>query len=414
MLPGLTARINGPRPFVAAVTYIGAGREKQCVEHVAVFLADLSGGGAERAMLDLAIGFAKRGLRVDLLLASATGPYVVDIPPNVHLVDLDVGRVSRAIAPLASYLRRVRPDVLFTTLPHSSLAASIARLLARTRTTLFLREATTVSARPIPSRALRRRAQLLALRWAYGHADGVVAVSEGVANDLHVTFGVKRRKVWTLYSPVVTDEVVDLSMLDPEHPWFVDNAPPVVLGVGRLRDHKGFLTLMHAFAQVRATRSIRLVLLGEGEQRAVLERRAHELGVAEDVALPGFVRNPFAFMARAGVYVLSSEFEGLPGTLIQAMACGCPVVATDCRSGPREILQDGRFGALVRVGDVNAMAEAIASVLSAPPPPDHARERALRFSSDRVVSAHIAAFEDTVRRKWSPTTDDAGHTSVGP
>ena len=371
------------------------------VRHVAVFLTDLAGGGAERAMLDLAHGIARRGLQVDLVLASATGPYLVDVPAEVRLLDLEVRRVSRAVMPLAKYLRCERPDVLFTSLHHTSLVASIARGLARTATPLFLREATTVSARPVAWCDVRTRAKQCAMRWAYAVADGAVAVSEGVADDLRLTFGVPDRKVWTLYSPVVTDSIARLAVLDPEHAWLDRGAPPVVLGVGRLRDHKGFMTLIDAFAKARRRRPMRLVLLGEGPQRADLERRAVELGVGDDVALPGFVRNPFAFMSRASVYVLSSEFEGLPGTLIQAMACGCPVVATDCRSGPREILEDGRYGALVGVGDVDAMARAIDQALDDPVPVALVIERAARFSSEPVISAHLDAFEATVRRNAS-------------
>jgi len=396
------------------VSDVGVVTAEAPVRHVAVFLTDLSGGGAERSMLDLATGIARRGLQVDLLLASATGPYLADVPAEVRLVDLEARRVSRAIMPLAAYLRRERPDVLFTTLHHTSLAASIARILARTSTPLFLREATTASARPIATCEVRKRAQRLAMRWAYAVADGAVAVSEGVADDLRRTFAVPNDKVWTLYSPIVTDDVARLASCDPEHPWFERNAPPVVLGVGRLRDHKGFLTLIEAFAKARATRPMRLVLLGEGPQRAALERRAVELGVGDEVALPGFVRNPFAFMSRASAYVLSSEFEGLPGTLIQAMACGCPVVATDCRSGPREILEDGRYGALVSVGDVAAMARAIAATIADPVPATLLRERAAKFSSDPVVLAHLEAFEATVRRKATMAPDVARRSSTAP
>ena len=396
------------------MTDVGVASVESPVRHIAVFLTDLSGGGAERSMLDLATGFARRGLRVDLLLASATGPYLADVPAEVRLVDLEARRVSRAIVPLAAYLRRERPDVLFTTLHHTSLAAAIARMLARTSTPLFLREATTASARPIATYDLRKRAQRLAMRWAYAVADGAVAVSEGVADDLRRTFAIPNERIWTLYSPIVTDDVARLATCDPAHPWFERCEPPVVLGVGRLRDHKGFMTLIEAFAQARATRPMRLVLLGEGPQRPALERRAVELGVGDDVELPGFIRNPFAFMSRAGVYVLSSEFEGLPGTLIQAMACGCPVVATDCRSGPREILEDGRYGALVNVGDVDAMARAITAALDDPAPVALVRDRASKFSSEPVVSDHLDAFESTIRRKSTAPPDRARDSSPPP
>jgi len=361
-------------------------------DHICMFLTDLSGGGAERTMLDLAAGFARRGHRVDLVLAAATGPYLDTVHERVHLVDLRAGRTARAILPLAAYLRRDRPDVVFTTLHHACLAASAAHALTRSPSRLFLREATTVSARPLTAHNLRQRFQRLAMRWAYGRADGAIAVSEGVANDLRRVFGVPEHKIWTLYNPVVTDDIARLAAEPPEHGWFDGVGPPVVLGVGRLVEPKGFMTLLNAFAMVRTRRPVRLMLLGEGPHRQDLERHARTLGVADDVALPGFVSNPFAYLARSAVYVLSSRFEGLPGTLIQALACGCPVVATDCLSGPAEILDRGSFGELVPVGDSAAIAAAIERTLDSPMPAELLRRRASVYAAEPVVSAHLRAF----------------------
>src|SRR5690606_29880659 len=157
-------------------------------------------------------------------------------------------------------------------------------------------------------------------------------------------------------------ELDELAKADPGHRWFAAGQPPVVLGVGSLTPRKDFATLVEAFAELRRRRPARLIVLGEGPERARLERLVDDLGLSDDVDLPAFTRNPFAYMSRAAVYVLSSNLEGLPGSLIQALACGCPSVATDCPSGPREILQDGRVGPLVDVGDAGAMAAAIAAV----------------------------------------------------
>jgi glycosyltransferase involved in cell wall biosynthesis len=373
----------------------GHGSDDRCdiaPGRVAIFLTDLTGGGAERAMVNLAAGMADRGHQVDLVLASATGPYLRNVDDRVEVVDLAAGRTVWAVLPLVRYLRRTRPDVLLSTLHHACIAATVAHVLARTPTRLFLREANMVSERPVSAFDVRRRGLRRTMRWAYARADGAIAVSEGVADDLRQVFGVADDTLWTLYNPVVSDDVEALAAHAPDHAWLTGDGPPVVLGVGRLVEQKDFTTLIDAFARVRKRRDARLIVLGEGPQREVLERRARERGVADDVSLPGFVDNPFAYLARGSVYVLSSRYEGLPGTLIQAMACGCPVVATDCRSGPAEVLDRGRYGELVPVGDAAAMAAAIDRALDAPTSADALRSRAAVFATGPVVSAYMRAF----------------------
>jgi glycosyltransferase involved in cell wall biosynthesis len=191
----------------------------------------------------------------------------------------------------------------------------------------------------------------------------------------------------TIYNPVVDTQLMVQSEGQALHPWLVAGGVPVVLAAGRLIAQKDFGTLIAAFARLRQERSVRLIIIGEGEERAALLVLARQLGVAQDVDLPGFMANPMAAMRAAQVFVLSSRFEGLPGVLIQAMACGTPVVSTDCPSGPREILQDGHWGRLVPVGDVTRMAEAIKATLEHLNPPD-VRFRAEAFSTDQAVRAY--------------------------
>jgi glycosyltransferase involved in cell wall biosynthesis len=227
---------------------------------------------------------------------------------------------------------------------------------------VVVREANTVSADLRPSGA-GARVLLWLMRRAYPSADAVVAVSQGVADEVREQLGVPAERVHVISNPVVTPRVTEGAGEPLTHPWFAPDQPPVVLGVGRLAPQKGFDTLLRAFRIAREQRPCRLVILGEGDQRGALEALAGELGVAEDVALPGFVANPFPYMAQAGAFVLSSAWEGLPNVLIQAMALGTPAVATDCPSGPREILDGGRLGRLVAVGDAAAMAEGIVEAL---------------------------------------------------
>jgi glycosyltransferase involved in cell wall biosynthesis len=362
-----------------------------------MFMADLAGGGAERMMLNLAGGLAARGVRVDLVLVRAEGPYLADVPAEVRRVDLQRRTTSGAIPALAAYLRRERPDALLATLRHVSLAAAIAHALAGVDTALFVREANTPSRRTIPWRDVKAHAVGRAMRWAYGRAAGVLAVSEGVADDLVRTQGAPADRVTTVYNPVVTPDVAAKAAADAGHPWLDGAGPPVVLGVGSLQPKKDFPTLIDAFARLRAQRAARLVILGEGPQRADLERLVRDRGLEADVALPGFVPNPFAFMARARVFALSSVLEGLPGVLIQALACGCPVVATDCPSGPYEILEGGRYGELVPMRDPAALAAALGRALDGSPDREALRQRSEMFAAERVVAVHLEVLERAVR-----------------
>jgi glycosyltransferase involved in cell wall biosynthesis len=259
-----------------------------------------------------------------------------------------------------------------------------------------------VSERSAPSQKLaispnwRHRYLPPLMRRCYPMADVVVAVSNMLADDLCRVTGLQRSLVTTIYNPVVGKELVEKVRAPVEHPWFQPGQPPVLLGCGRLTDQKDFPTLIRAFARVRALRPVRLVILGGAkdedkcaERRAQLMAVAEALGVAADVELPGYVKNPYPFMARAGVFVLSSRFEGLPGALIQALACGCPVVSTDCPTGPHEILEGGRYGPLVPMGDDFRMADAIRAILDRPPPAAILRDRALSFAEDLAVKRYL-------------------------
>lgn len=331
------------------------------VRHVALFVPTLEGGGAERTMVNLAGGMRAHGVAVDLVVANATGPYRRLLPSDVQLIDLRSPRTLASLPRLVAYLRRARPEALVSTMNHANVVAIWAAIVARVGTRVLVREADTLSANVRGSPHLRAKLLPAIMRRTYPRAAVVIAPSRGVADDLERTLGLQRVDV--IHNPVVTAELGARSREDVAHPFFADGEPPVVLGVGRLEPQKDFETLVRAFALVRRRRLLRLVILGEGSRRVALENLARQLGVFGDVSLPGFADNPFAYMARAAVFVLSSRHEGLPNVLIQAMACGCPIVSTDCESGPREILEGGRLGALVPVGDADRMSDALHDAL---------------------------------------------------
>jgi glycosyltransferase involved in cell wall biosynthesis len=333
---------------------------------IALFLPSLRGGGAERVMVNLARGFVERGLRVDLVLARAEGPYLSQVPKEVRVVDLGARRVLYSLPGLVRYLRRERPQAMLSALNHANIVAIWAKLLARVQTRLVVAEHSTLSRSTENASSVRAKLLPFLIKTFYPYADAVVAVSRGVAEDLVTTTKLPMEKIKVIYNPVITPELFAKAEEPLDHPWFRPGEPPVVLGVGRLTQPKDFPTLIRAFALVRKERPARLMILGEGEERPKLEALVRELGLEEDVALPGFVENPYKYMKRAAVFVLSSRWEGLPTVLVEALALGIPVVSTDCPSGPREVLEPHEE-LLVPVGDANALARTTLRVLENPP-----------------------------------------------
>ena len=221
-------------------------------------------------------------------------------------------------------------------------------------------------------------------------------MSEGVASDLRIQVPRAASKVTTIYNPIVSPELTEQAAAPVEHPWFSDGGDPVILAAGRLVNEKDFPTLLRAFAEVARSRAARLVILGQGVERESLLALADRLGVSDRFDLPGFDVNPFRYMSRASVFVLSSRYEGFPNVLAQAMACGAPVVSTDCRSGPSEMLEGGRWGRLVPVGDWRAMARAIEETLDDPMPAEELKARASVYSVEASVERYLEVISGSV------------------
>lgn len=332
-------------------------------QRIAIFLPSLVGGGAEKSMLRLANGLADRGYAVDLVLSQAKGPYLPLVSPRVRVVDLKAARVFFSLPGLVNYLRRERPEALLSSLDYANVIALWARRLSGVPLKVAVNEQNTISITAQHSKQRRQQIIPRLVRWFYPWADCIIGNSQGVAEDLCQITGLPKDQIKVLYNPVVTPELSQKAQVCPYHPWFEAGQPPVLLAVGRLTAQKDFPTLIEAFALVRETYPARLMILGEGPDRADLEALVKRLQLEEDVSLPGFVDNPYAFMARAALFVLSSRWEGLPTVLIEALSCGVPVIATDCPSGPREILADERYGALVPMQNAPALARRIRMAL---------------------------------------------------
>ncbi len=333
--------------------------ESEMQQRLAVFLPELADGGAERVTLNLIRELAKRNYQVDLVLAHADDSDFDKVPDLVRVVNLEAPRTLACLPALAKYLYCVQPDVMLSAMNFASITALWARRLANVSTKLVVVEHNTLSLANKNASRLRSRFIPVLIKYFYPWADGIIAVSKGVADDLAQVTRLSRETIQVIYNPVVSLEVQKMASTRVDHPWFDPGQPPVILAVGRLRPQKDFSTLIHAFAQVRRKCSARLLILGEGSERVALETLVREQGLEEDVSLLGFVENPYAYMSRASLFILSSRWEGLPTVLIEALFCGVPVISTDCPSGPREVLADGKYGALVPVHNPTALAEMI-------------------------------------------------------
>lgn len=348
-------------------------------------LLSLSGeGGVEKMVMNLLPEFLAHDVEVDLL-AIIRKSRSLEIP-GVRVIDLGVRHTSLAVPALVRYLRRERPAALLAAKDRAIRAAVLARRLSGVHARLVGRLGTHLSGALEHKSAWVRWLRTWPMRWFYPQVDQIVAVSEGVAADtLHLT-GLAPERVTVIRNPVITPRLLKDSQATMEHPWFGDGGDPIVLGAGRLTRQKDFATLIRAFARLNVQRPARLVILGEGRLRGELEALASELGIADRVALPGHVDNPHAWMAKAALFVLSSRWEGSPNVLTEALALGVPSVATDCPSGPREILQEGRFGPLVPVGDSLQLGEAMLATLFQPHTPAYLRQAVTEY--DAAYSAH--------------------------
>jgi glycosyltransferase involved in cell wall biosynthesis len=354
---------------------------------VMIFVATYGYGGVERMFVHLARGLDARGLAVDFVTGWGRGPYLDLLPSTIRVI------ASRWRPPGWLFLEsvhRLRPDVVLTAKPRCTRIALAVRRVRGARFRLLYCPGIFGAhhiARVAPWRRGRERRRLERI---YRGADAVVGICGAMADEAVELMGTDPARVHVIRNPVVTPEFETRAAKPLSHRWFERGGPPVVLGVGMLKRRKDFATLVRAFARLRAARPARLVIIGDGSQRGRLEALATELGVERDVDFLGFVDDPSPYMKGASVFVLPSRIEGAPNVLIEALACGTPVVSTDCGAGTREILAEGAHGPIVAVGDDRAMAEAASRMLDDPPDPDRLREAVSEFTLDRCADRYSA------------------------
>ena len=346
-----------------------------------------AGDGVAHVMLILARALADRGFQVDYVCSRAEGTLASRFPSNVHVIKLYAPNILFRLLGLVRYLNRARPTAILSSMDFANVC-TVARNIAKAQTKVIACVHT-----PYSYYFRKRGGKIRVLgpflvRRLLSKADTIVAVSQGVAADLS-TMTEPGSNIVTIYNPFDADEIQALGGQPLDHPWFAPGQPPVILAAGRLEQEKDFPTLIRAFQRVRRKSDARLMILGEGSERAGLESLVDDLGVRGVVEMPGFVDNPYVYMSRSAVFVLSSIAEGLPTILIEALALGTPVVSTDCSGGSSEILERGVFGRLLPVGDADALAAAILETMAEDGRADELRARARDFSVDASVDRYL-------------------------
>jgi glycosyltransferase involved in cell wall biosynthesis len=375
------------------------------VKQVLVFRPSLGDGGADRVTVTLLQHLDRARFAPSIVLARRDGVLLDEVPRDVPVIDLGAPRLAAAVPYLARAIRQRRPDVVVCTAGGANIIAVAAHRLARSTARLVLSERSSLRRRD--RSGLRTAVELRLKRLAYRRADLVTAVSEGVASDLVELLALDPARVQVVYNPLIADDVAERAAEPVAHPWFAGpeaGSAPVLLAVGRLVAIKDYPAMLDALAQIRRTVAARLAVLGEGPLRSELEARARALGLGDAVAFLGYDKNPYRYMKRAQLVVQSSRAEGLPGALIQGLACGTPVVATDCDHGPREVVRDQVDGFLVPVGDRGALAERVVAVL---------RDRELRdrLGAAAAVGARRFSIASSMQR-YHAAIDPAGEPAT--
>lgn len=377
---------------------------------ITFLLSSFRAGGGERVMVDLANGFVRRGYNVDLAVLKPVGQYAEHVDKRVHVISLDAGRMAFSLPKLISYLRTAKPEVLLALDEYTHLLALVARSLSGDDTRIFLRIGNMLSELFRRYQGWKNKLLLPVLvKTLYKKADGIIANSRGVADDVALVTRIEKEKI------VVIANLKDLEFIrtrareEVEHPWLVHKTLPVVVAVARLREQKNYPLLVRAFANVVKDTPARLIIVGGGREEERLRTLVDELGLEDTVSFVGYRDNPHAYMGKADVFVQASLWEGLPNAVIEALVCGIPVIASDCDSGPREILAPGtdyrfrlksgieyaEYGALFAVNDESALTKVIIKFLNDKVLRDtytrKSAERAGDFDAEKIIDEYARA-----------------------
>ena len=360
---------------------------------VALFVPSLRGGGAERVTVELANWLSDNGIVVDLIVCEAVGSYLNEVSSQVRLLNIGEQHVRRAIPYLIRYLRTNRPDTILSVQSHANITMIISRFLSLTKTPVVVSERnSTVVLEHGKFRFLKNWLKKL----CYRNADRVVAVSEELSFDLIQKLKLHPSRVQTIYNPVNLSNISLKANEKISHPWLNRSDTKIILSVGRLELQKDFALLIDAIKHLKPKLKCKLLILGEGRLRDELQTKISINKLDDTIELVGFKDNPFPWFAAADLFVLSSKHEGMPNALLQAIALGIPVVSTDCKTGPKEILEDGKWGLLSPVGCRDSLAKNIYTALTETSSIDLA-QRARDFDHNQVFKRYLCTLSSVIR-----------------
>ncbi len=368
---------------------------------LSLFITPMTGNGGDRVVINLSKAFVKLGYTVDLVVPEVTDYHqavIEKLPSQIRTIDFGLPIhpliYFKKLFKLKHYLEQTEPLVLLANGDYVGLA-NAAKQISRSQTKIIQVVHVNVSHYFGKASNFRTKAKYFFLKHFYRNSDGIVAVSQGVAHDLAKLIDLPLDRIQTIYNPIVTLDLLEKAQVPLHHPWFAPNQPPVILGAGRLHPQKDFATLIRAFAKLRQQRPARLLIIGgEPAQKEMLQSLIYELNLEQDAQLYGFTENPYAFMAKAKVFVLSSQYEGFGNVLVEAMATGTPVVSTNCESGPAEILEYGKYGKLTPVSNPDKLAAAILSTLDNPIDQDTLKARAREFTDFKSAQKYLSLISD--------------------
>jgi glycosyltransferase involved in cell wall biosynthesis len=333
---------------------------------ILLVIPSLAGGGAERVALNILKYLDRERFILSLVLFDCKGEYLTQVPKDVIIYCLNkknrLNSFKFIILLAFKIYPKVKPDIVISFLEYANLIVLISRKLSPTKPPIIISERNNT----LQDKKYERLINIKTLWWIkriYPQTDKIIAVSKGVAKDLAKSFGVPNEKIQVICNGIDL-KFIEKAVQEPFNDivWIRGNTPDII-ACGRLQYQKNYPLLLEAFAKAQKHIDSRLLILGQGEDRSLLEGLVARLGIQDRVVFLGFQKNPYKYLAASDIFVLSSHWEGFPNVILEAMACNVPVISTRCPYGPEEIITDGVNGLLIPVGDKDAMAEAIIRLL---------------------------------------------------